>query len=149
VPLLFGIVPVALFTAIVRDRLFDLDLVIVGTLVYGALTAMLATTFFATVFVLQRLLRELLGGPSELAVAAAALLNGLLFQPARRRLQRRLDRLLRRRPHEAAAAQAAFRSSLVTQELDLSALEEQLIATVQQALGPARVGIWLREPKAE
>jgi hypothetical protein len=149
VPLLFGIVPVALFTAMLRHRLFDLDLVIVGTLVYGVLTAILATTFFATVFVLQRLLRELIGGPNELAVAAAALLNGLLFQPARRRLQRRLDRVLRRRPHEAAAALATFRSSLVGQELDLSALEERLVATVRQVLHPSRVGIWLREPKPE
>lgn len=149
VPLLFGIVPIALFTAMVRHRLFDLDLVIVGTLVYGALTAVLGTTFFATVFVLQRLLRDLIGGPTEVAVAAAALLNGLLFQPARRRLQRRLDRLLRRRPHEAAAALATFRSSLVTRELELSELEEQMIETVERALRPSRVSIWLRDPETE
>jgi hypothetical protein len=95
-PLVFGVIPAALFLAIVRDRLFDIDLVIGQTLVYGTLTAVLSITFFGSVFLLQQVLRYLIGGPNEFAVAGAALVNGLLFQPVRRRIQQVLERRLRR-----------------------------------------------------
>jgi hypothetical protein len=144
-PLLFGVIPAALFLAIVRDRLFDIDLVIGRTLVYGALTAVLAVTFFASVFLLQQVLRYLIGGPNEFAVAGAALANGLLFQPVRRRIQRVLERRLRRPNRDAAHALAEFRSSLRGEEVEFEAVRGRVLATVQDVLHPVRIGLWPRE----
>ena len=84
-PLLFGVIPAALGLAILRNRLFDIDLVLGRTLLYGTLTAVLALVFLGSVFVLQQIVARLVGGPTELAVGPAALVNGLLFQPLRRR----------------------------------------------------------------
>jgi len=144
-PLLFGVIPAALFLAIVRDRLFDIDLVIGRTLVYGTLTAVLAVTFFGSVFLLQQVLRSVIGGPNEFAVAGAALVNGLLFQPVRRRIQQVLDRRVRRRTYETAHALAAFQTSLRTDEVGLDALAQRLLATIRDVLHPARMGLWLRD----
>ncbi len=144
-PLLFGVIPAALFLAIVRDRLFDIDLVIGRTLVYGTLTAVLAVTFFGSVFLLQQVLRSLIGGPIEFAVAGAALVNGLLFQPVRRRIQRVLDKRLRRWTYAAARALAEFHTSLRVDEVELEALAQRLLATIRDVLHPARMGLWLRD----
>jgi hypothetical protein len=144
-PLLFGVIPAALFLAIVRDRLFDIDLVIGRTLVYGALTAVLAVTFFGSVFLLQQVLRNLIGGPNEFAVAGAALINGLLFQPVRRRIQRVLERRLRKPTRDSARVLAEFRDILRGEELQLESLREHVLASVRDALHPARLGLWLRE----
>lgn len=144
-PLLFGVIPAALFLAIVRDRLFDIDLVIGRTLVYGALTAVLGVTFFGSVFLLQQVLRTLIGGPNEFAVAGAALVNGLLFQPVRRRIQQVLDRRVRRRSYDATRALAAFQTSLREDEVELEALTRRLLATIHEVLHPVRMGFWLRD----
>jgi hypothetical protein len=148
-PLLFAVIPAALFLAIVRDHLFDIDLVIAGTLVYGALTAILAVSFFGSVFLLQQILCSLIGGPNELAVAAAALLNGLLFQPVRRRLQGRLQRRLHRRTYKGAYALATFSASIRAEEVELDVLAQRLLAAVQESLHPLRMGLWLRERETQ
>ena len=142
-------IPAALFLAIVRDRLFDVDLVIGRTLVYGALTAVLATVFFASVFILQQVLRYLIGGPNEFAVAGAALINGLLFQPVRRRMQRMLATCLHGRDGHANRALAAFRAFLRREEVDLDQLRERVLATVRDVLHTQRIGLWLREREPE
>jgi len=144
-PLLFGVIPAALFLAIVRDRLFDIDLVIGRTLVYGTLTAVLGVTFFGSVFLLQQVLRSLIGGPNEFAVAGAALVNGLLFQPVRRRIQQVLDRRVRRRTYDAARALAAFQTSLREDEVELEALAQRVLDTIREVLHPVRMGLWLRD----
>src|SRR5205814_9892040 len=97
------------------------------------------------IFLLQQPLRYLIGGPNEFAVAGAALLNGLLFQPVRRWLQGRLYRGLHRRRYRAARALATFSSSLRAEEVELDVLEQRLLAAVQDTLHPLRMGLWLRE----
>jgi hypothetical protein len=89
---LFTVLPVAIAVAMLRYRLFDVVVVLDRTLVYAPLTAALALVFLASLWVLQQILHELLGGPSELAIAFAAFVNAMLFQPLRRRLQRFIDR---------------------------------------------------------
>lgn len=93
-PLTLSIIPAALLVAVFRYRLFEINVVLGRALVYAPLTAALTLVFIAGVWALQQLLRPLLGGPSEIAVALAALMNGLLFQPLRRRLIRTIERRL-------------------------------------------------------
>jgi hypothetical protein len=90
-PPLFAVVPVALLLAVFRYRLFDIEIVIDRTMIYAPLTAILALAFLLTLFVIQQVLRSLIGQPSELAVALAAFVNVWLFQPMRRRVQRFID----------------------------------------------------------
>jgi hypothetical protein len=144
-PLLFGVIPAALFLAIVRDRLFDIDLVIGRTLAYGALTAVLAATFFGSVFLLQQVLRYLIGGPNEFAVAGAALVNGLLFQPVRRRMQQVLERRLRRPNRDAARALSEFRDIVRGEELQVESIREHVLAAVGDVLHPVGMSLWLRD----
>jgi hypothetical protein len=144
-PLLFGVIPAALFLAIVRDRLFDVDLVIGQTLVYGSLTGVLAVIVFASTFVIQQTLRQVIGGPNEFAVAAAALINGLLFQPLRRRIQQVLARRAGFRTVEANRALAEFRATLRTRDIDLSELRERVLTTATGVLHPRGLGLWLRD----
>jgi hypothetical protein len=144
-PLVFGIIPGALFLAIVRDRLFDLDLVIGRTLVYGLLTAALAMLFLLSMFVLQQLLRHVIGGPDEFAVVGAALVNIVLFQPMRRRIQGVLDRRVRARKADASRALAEFSAILRTQQLDVYRLREQVLVTARDVLDPLRAELWLRD----
>jgi hypothetical protein len=105
----------------------------------------LAVTFFGSVFLLQQVLRSLIGGPNEFAVTGAALVNGLLFQPARRRIQQVLDRRVRRRTYDAARALTAFHASVRADELEVEALAERLLATIRGVLHPIRMGLWLRD----
>ena len=144
-PLLFGVIPAALFLAIVRDRLFDIDLVIGRTLVYGTLTAVLAVTFFGSVFLLQQVLRYLIGGPNEFAAAGAALVNGLLFQPVRRRIQQVLERRLRRPNRDAARALSEFRDIVRGEELQVDSIREHVLAAVRDVLHPVGMSLWLRD----
>jgi hypothetical protein len=109
----------------------------------------LAVTFFGSVFLLQQVLRSLIGGPNEFAVAGAALVNGLLFQPVRRRLQQVLDRRVRRRSYAAARALAAFQTSLRAEEVALEALAQRLLTTIREVLHPVRLGLWLRDRDAD
>jgi hypothetical protein len=90
-PPLYAVLPIALLVAIFRYRLLDIQVVIDRTMIYGPLTAVLALVFLGTLFLLQQLLRSLIGQPSELAVAVAAFVNAILFQPMRRRLQAFID----------------------------------------------------------
>jgi len=107
-PPLYAVVPIALLVAIFRYRLFDIQLVIDRTMIYAPLTAALALVFLATLFVLQQVLKSLIGQPSELAVAGAAFVNAILFQPTRRRLQRFIEaRFFARVPATAKPAEAS------------------------------------------
>jgi len=110
-----------------------------------AIVAIVAVTFFGSVFLLQQVLRSVIGGPNEFAVAGAALVNGLLFQPVRRRIQLVLDRRVRRRTYETAHALAAFQTSLRTDEVGLDALAQRLLATIRDVLHPVQLGLWLRD----
>lgn len=143
VPLLgLGLVPVAAGIAILRHRLFDIDLLINRTVVYGALTVTLATLYVGSVILLQGLLSGFTGGNS-LAVAASTLGVAALFGPIRRRIQRTVDRRFYRSRYDARRTVEAFAIRLRDQ-VDLSHLTGELNAVVAETLQPASVSVWLR-----
>jgi len=136
-------VPVAVTIAVLRYRLYEIDLLIKRTIVYGATTASLATTFFVGIVALQALLRPLTSG-SELAIAASTLLSFALFQPIRRRVQDAVDRRFDRSRYDASRALDAF-ANLMRDEVDLEVLRADLLGSVQQTMAPAHMSLWLRE----
>jgi len=134
--------PTAMTIALIRYRLYDIDLLIKRTVVYGATSAAIALTFFAGILALQALLRPVTSG-SELAIAASTLLSFALFQPIRRRVQEGVDRRFDRSRYSAARTLDAFAEQL-RDEVDLDALRGDLIAAVERTMAPAHASVWLR-----
>ena len=135
-------VPVAATLAILRYRLYDIDVLINRALVYGGLTGSLAATYLGMVVVLQQAMSGL-GGGSDIAVAASTLAVAGLFRPLRARLQRFIDHRFYRRKYNAMQTVEAF-SATLRHETDLSALRSELLGAVHQTIQPARATVWLR-----
>jgi len=148
----FGLmlIPLTLGIAILRYRLWDIDILINRALVYGVLTALLALVYVGLVVALQALFKAITGqvGASPLVIVISTLAIAALFQPLRRRLQKIIDRRFYRRKYDAARTLAAFNATL-RNEVDLSQLSEQLVAVVQETMQPASVSLWLRLPSQE
>lgn len=137
-----AIVPVAAGVAILRYRLYDIDVLINRTLVYGAVSATLGATYIAAVVLLQALLRPVTGG-SEFAVALSTLLVVALFQPIRRRAQDAVDRRFYRARYDASRTIDAFAVRL-RGDVDLDAVRSELISVIHDTIHPAHASVWLR-----
>ncbi len=135
-------IPIAFAIAILRYRLWDIDLIIRKTLVYGVLTALLGLVYAGSVILLQQLFEAVSGQGSPLAVVLSTLLAAALFAPSRRRVQNAVDRRFFRRKVNAAAALAAF-AAAARDETDLDALTARLAGVVQEAMQPEEVTLWL------
>jgi hypothetical protein len=143
----FGGVPVAVGIAVTRYRLYDIDLLINRTLVYGSLTAMLVALYFGSVVSLQAALRSLTGQESTLAIVASTLTIAALFSPLRRRVQRSVDRRFYRSKYDAAKTLGAFNARL-RQETDLDALSDDLVGVARATVQPEHASLWLRPESA-
>jgi len=141
--LLMDLIPISVAVAILRYRLYDIDLLIKRTLVYGATSAAVAVTFFLGLVALQAALRPLTSG-SELAVAASTLFSFALFQPIRRRVQDAVNRRFDRSRYNAARTVDGFADQL-RDEVDLTELRADLLGAVQLTMAPSHVSLWLRE----
>jgi len=136
------LIPLSIGVAILRSRLWDIDVQIRGTLVYGALTTALALVYISSVVLLQHLLAPLTGS-SDLAIVASTLAIAALFMPLRRRIQTTIDKRFYRRKYDAIKTLAAFRARLRS-ETDLDALTGDLLAVVDETMQPAHASLWLR-----
>ena len=135
--------PIATGIAVLKYRLYDIDIIVNRTLVYGTLTATLAATYFGGVVLLQGAFRALTGQESQLAVVASTLLIAALFGPLRRRVQEFIDRRFYRRKYDAAKTLATF-SAKLREETDLDSLNAELLSVVRQTVQPAYASLWLR-----
>ena len=136
-------IPISMGIAITRYRLYEIDLLINRTLVYGPLTATLVALYFGAVVLLQRLFVALTGERSTLAVVASTLLIAALFTPLRRRTQSFIDRRFYRKKYDASKTLEAF-SAKLRDETDLDALSDDLVGVVKENMQPAHVSLWLR-----
>ena len=141
--LILLVLPLSVAAAILRHGLYDIDVVIERTLVYGVTTAAIAAAFFGGIVVLQTLLRPFTAG-SEIAVAGSTLASFALFQPLRRRIQRAVDRRFYRSRYDAERTLDDF-SVRLRDEVDLDAVGAELVDAAQRTMQPAHASVWLRE----
>jgi hypothetical protein len=145
VTLSFAGVPVAIGFAVLKYRLYDIDVIINRTLVYGSLTVMLAAVYFGGVTATQATFQTLTGQERQpqLAIVVSTLVIAALFNPLRRRIQGFIDRRFYRRKYDAAKTLEAF-SAMLRDETDLDALNAELVGVVRETMQPAHVSLWLR-----
>lgn len=139
-------VPVTLAIAILRYRLFDIDVIINRTLVYGSLTAILGAIYGGSVVVLQALLRAVTSTTPSIVLVVSTLLIAVLFQPLRHRLQSGIDRRFYREKYNAAKVVDQFSASL-QQKVELDDVTVSLLQAVEQTMHPTLMSLWIRPPE--
>jgi hypothetical protein len=137
--------PLALISAILRHRLYDIDIIIRRTLIYGILTALLALTYFGGIVLLQNIFGQMVGDTkSPMITVISTLAIVALFNPLRTRIQTFIDRRFYRRKYDAEQILARF-SAAARDEVDLERLTSALLATVEETMQPDHVNLWLRK----
>jgi hypothetical protein len=143
IALLILLFPLSIGFAMLRYRLWEIDILINRALVYSALTITLGLAYAALIIGLQFLLHGIIAQSNEVVLVGTTLVIAALFQPLRRRIQQTIDRRFYRRKYDAAKTLSAF-SATLREEVDLAQLSEQLVAVVRETMQPAHVSLWLR-----
>jgi hypothetical protein len=133
--------------AILRHKLYDIDIIIRRTLIYTVLTTILGIVYFGGIVLTQQLFRALTGQSSELAIVVSTLLIAALFAPLRRRVQDVIDRRLYRKKYNAEKVLADFQKNL-RDEVDMETLKANLIGVLEDTMQPTRIALWVKEPKS-
>ncbi len=136
--------PIATGIAILRYRLYEIDVIVRKTLVYTTLVGTLAVVYLVGVYTVEAALRTVTGQSGALAVTASTLAAAAAFQPLRRRIQQRVDHRFYRRKYDAVATLDAFTSHL-REQIDLDALRTEVLDVVTVTVHPRHVSLWLRE----
>ena len=140
------LIPATIGIGILRYRLYDIDIIIRRTLVYGSLTVVLGLVYLVSVVLLQRLLTPLFGPTNDLSIVASTLAIAALFHPLRRRIQAFIDRRFYRQKYDAAKTLQVF-SAHLRDEVDVRRLSDQMLLVVQETLQPEQVSLWMRPTK--
>ena len=140
----FCLIPLAIGAAVLRYRLYEIDVIVRRTAVYGVLVAVLAAVYLAGVTALGWVGRELTGQSGTVAVTLSTLLVAASFQPLRARIQATVDRRFYRRRYDAERAASLF-SSRLRGQIDLDALHRELMGVIDDTVQPAHASLWLRE----
>jgi hypothetical protein len=142
------LLPLAISVAILRHKLYDIDIIIRRTLIYTVLTTILGVVYFGGIVLTQQLFRSLTGQSSELAIVVSTLLIAALFAPLRRRVQDMIDRRLYRKKYDAEKVLADFQKNL-REEVDMETLKANLIGVLEDTMQPTKIALWVKEsPKS-
>jgi hypothetical protein len=141
--MIMGLIPLSMAMAVLRYRLWDIDLIIRRTLVYAAMTAILGFVYFGSIVLLRQVLSALTG-ESTLAIVLSTLLIAALFEPVRRRIQTFIDRRFYRAKYDAALALEEF-STAARQEVEIKHLSNRMVRLVEKTVQPEQVSVWIRD----
>ena len=143
-----GLIPVAIGVAVLRYRLYEIDVIIRRTLVYAVLVSALAVLYLVGVFAIQAAVRSVSGQSGTLAVTVATLLVAVAFQPLRARIRGAVDHRFYRARYDAARTLESF-SGRLREQVEIETVSGEVLDVVRQTLQPAHVPLWLRSPEAE